>query len=471
MKEANATGRLLFLAEEFDVFECQGSDGESYETKLASLEDEGYECNVIKSGEDILCISSTKKNSKGRINKKVSVSSDVFANIISADPTENKMHILWMLTVFTRFVKLGDNENIMRATRFVTEDLPQANSYLKLFEENKKKKRFKELCLSNYSLRGITDPTNINQYKSLSQLFDAVDPFILREPSDVEKAMQKFVDAGQAIIPFKDRKFTLFIPKTVDANVIFDKFSNWCTAKIGNGMFKKYTRENRKPNGDYSDIYIIVNNKFFSGESDEMYQIHFETNQLRDRSNGANKSIYEPVLSESEGLTNFFYEELMGLAKSFKGNQDKNRYIKFLVEFGFSDSFFEIYEEDIPSIKIIDMNIPKLPNLERFSNLDQFIMMNTNLVDLHPSIGSLKNLELLVLSNNRIKNIPTEISGLKNLQFLNLTNNPIKYIPDEIAYLDKSNGGSLHRLCISEHEIGSENLKKLKKLLPKTLIN
>ena len=90
------------------------------------------------------------------------------------------------------------------------------------------------------------------------------------------------------------------------------------TAKVGNGMFKKYTRENKKPNGNYSDIYIIVNNKFFSGESDEMYQIHFETNQLRDRSNGPDKNIYEPVLSESEGLTNFFYEELIEFASSFK---------------------------------------------------------------------------------------------------------------------------------------------------------
>ena len=138
----------------------------------------------------------------------------------------------------------------------------QANVYLILFEDNKRKRKFKELCESSYSLKHVSDPTNINQYKSLSQLFDAVDPFIEREPSAVERTMNKFVDSGQALIPVKDRKFTLYIPKTTAASVIFSKFANWCTAREGNGMFNSYTQNNKKPNGKNSDIYIIINNKF-----------------------------------------------------------------------------------------------------------------------------------------------------------------------------------------------------------------
>jgi Leucine-rich repeat (LRR) protein len=93
------------------------------------------------------------------------------------------------------------------------------------------------------------------------------------------------------------------------------------------------------------------------------------------------------------------------------------------------------------------------------------------MVELHPSIGKLTNLEMLVLTENRIKELPKEIGALKNLQFLNIIGNPIKDIPSEIAYLDKSNGGSLHRVGVREEDIGTENYQKLKKLLPTTYIS
>ena len=412
-----------------------------------------------------------KNNDKNRILKKVSVCSQVFSEMIVADPTEHKMYLQWMLNVFTRLLKNGGENDILSAIRFVSEDLPQANVYLLLFEDNKRKRKFKELCQNSYSLKHVEDPTNINQYKSLSQLFDAVDPFIEREPSAVERTMNKFMESGQAEIPVKDRKFTLFIPKTTAANVVFDKFANWCTAKDGNGMFKNYTQNHKKPNGKNSDIYIIINNKFFSGESEEMYQIHFETNQLKDRKNSQNVSIFEDVIAESEGLSNYFYEELMGMAKEFKKGIENNKYLDFLIQFGFAESLFEMFPEDTPTIRIMNRDVPKLPSLSRFKNIDQFIITKAKLVELHPSIGDLKNLEMLVLTDNRIKTLPKEIGALKNLVFLNLTGNPIKDIPFEITYLDKSNGGSLHRLGIKEGDIGEENYQKLKLLLPKTEIN
>jgi Leucine-rich repeat (LRR) protein len=90
--------------------------------------------------------------------------------------------------------------------------------------------------------------------------------------------------------------------------------------------------------------------------------------------------------------------------------------------------------------------------------------------ELHPSIGKLTNLEMLVLTENKIKELPKEIGNLKNLTFLNIIGNPIKDIPTEISYLDKSRGGSLHRIAVKEEDIGRENYQKLKELLPTTLI-
>jgi len=115
--------------------------------------------------------------------------------------------------------------------------------------------------------------------------------------------------------------------------------------------------------------------------------------------------------------------------------------------------------------------VPKLPDMSRFTEIDQLIITDAKLVELHPSVGNLTKLQMLVLTNNRIKSLPAEIGQLKELNFINITGNPIKDIPSEIANLDKSNGGSLYRLAVDEKDIGEYNYQKLKRLLPQTLIN
>jgi hypothetical protein len=464
--------RVTFLAEQFDIFENRPNTDDLIK-KIKSYEGIGYEVKSIRDiSNNVIALISTKKANNNRLSKKISVSIDIFSNMIAADPTENKMYLQWMLNVYTKFLKSDDQLDIENAIRFASEDLPQANVYLTLFEDNKRKKKFKELCLSSYSLKNISDPTNINQYKSLAQLFDAVDPFIEREPSAVERTINKFVENGQAEIPVKDRKFTLFIPKTTEANVVFDKFANWCTAKNKNGMFKNYTQNHRKPNGKYSDIYIIINNKFFENQSDEMYQIHFETSQLKDRTNSSNKKIYESVISQSEGIANFFHDELIEMAKQYKGGIESNKYLDFLIEFGFTESLFELFEEDTPYIKIINSrNIPKLPNMNRFKNLDELTIIGAGLHELHPSVCLLPKMRFMSLSNNKLRALPAEIGDMKELVFLNISGNKIKDIPTEISRLDKSNGGKLHRIGVTVDDVGEKNINKLRSLLPQTLIN
>jgi len=475
MKDSKITDRLSFLAEKFDIFDC--SSEELITEKLTILTEEGYTCKPIVTSDNVILAvlsSKLKHEDKKYITTKISVCSDVFSSMIVADPTENRIYLQWMLGVFTNFLRDGlfkGKENIETAIRFVSEDLPQAQFYLQLFEDNKRKRKFVDLCKGSYSLKHVSDPTNINQYKSLAQLFDAVDPFIEREPSAVERTLKKFVDSGQALIPVKDRKFTLYIPKTTAASVVFSSFANWCTAREGNGMFNSYTTNHKKPSGQNSDIYIIIDNKFFTGESQTMFQIHFETNQIKDKSNGQNVSIFEDVLSESEGLTNFFYEELMGMAKGFKKGIENNKYLDYLIQFGFAESLFELIDEKTPTMRFMTREIPRLPDISRFNNLDQLIICDAKMVELHPSIGDLDNLELLVLTNNRIKTLPREIGNLKKLNFLNLYGNPINSIPEEIAKLDKSNGGSLYRLAAKVDDIGEENFKRLKELLPTTDIS
>lgn len=110
--------------------------------------------------------------------------------------------------------------------------------------------------------------------------------------------------------------------------------------------------------------------------------------------------------------------------------------------------------------------MPKLPDVSRFKEVTHFVIMDSSLRELHPSIGSLKNLKNLCFSGNNIDELPSEIGRLKNLQFLNIWGNPITKIPDEIKYLDMSMGGNLKRVAVSEDDIGEANYFKLKELLP-----
>ncbi len=487
MKEINISDRLEFLATTFDVFEFEKEKQVEFGIKINELKNLGWISKFITStntGSVLAIISEKLKTPVSKTDnnplkkdvdyyiKKISISSDVFASMVEADPTENKMYLQWMLNLFTRLIKDNNvdsnKQSLAAALRFVDEDLPQANKYLTLFEDNKRKKLFKQLCKSSYTLKNIVDPTDINQYKSLSQLFESVDPFIEKEPSAVENLLKKFVDSGQALIPVRDRKFTLYIPLTLEASVIFEKFASWCTAVAGNGMFRRYTEDDKKPNGKKSNIYIIINNKFFTNESDEIYQVHFESGQIKDRKNGNNVSIFEQVINESEGLSKYFYDELMGMAKQNKKGIEENTYLDYLIKFGFAESLFEFMEIDTPSIKFMKREIPRLPDLTRFKNLDSLIITNAKLVEIHPSIGHLNKLDLLVLTGNNIKSLPKEIGLLKNLTFINLVGNPIKDFPVEIANLDTSKGGSLFRIGVKKEEIGADNYRKLKELLPNT---
>lgn len=456
------TDRLVFLAETFDVFDCSSDE---IQKKISGLVQDKYEVQTIYYEENVIALVSSRVNEKERIIKKVSICMDVFAEMISADPTNNKIYVQWMLNMFSRFMK--DVKSQAYGIRLVGEDLPQAETYLQIFEDNKRKKKFKELCVGSYSLKGVNDPTDINQYKSLSQLFDAVDPFIEKDPSVIERTIMKFSDLGKAYIPVKDRKFTVYVPLTTEASVVFSKYANWCTAREGNGMFKSYTENNKRPNGEISKIYIIINNKFFSGESDEIFQIHFESNQLKDRKNGQNVSIFENVIAESEGVANFFKEELTILAKQ-KKTVKSNPYLDYLLKFGFAETLFELLEDNTPIIKFMDRDVPMLPNVSKFKHLDQIIITGAKLKEIHPSIGDLTNLCMLVLANNKLTSLPIEIGKLKNLEFLNIKGNSIETIPNEISNLDKTNGGSLYRIVVDKDAIGDKNYNKLKELLPTT---
>jgi len=473
MGKLDVTDRLEFLAKQFDVFEHESED--DIITKCETMIEAGWEesdnlyftanGSIIKT----LGVLSKKKNKNGFTLQKISVPYDIFTDMVGADPTPNKICLQWMLNTYTKYLKSGE-DGMDEAFRFAFEDLPQANEYLTFFEANKRKKKFK--VMAQYSLKGFKDIGNINEYKNLEQLFDAVDPFIERDPSEIEGIMNKYVDMGQAEIPFRDRKYTVYMPLTTDAATIFNNFASWCTVRSGNGMFNSYTKDNRKPNGKVSALYIVMDNGFFTGDNENIYHIHFETKQIRDRSNGPNVDFYSLILSKSEGMTNYFGSELLTMAREFEGGIGGNYYIDTLIDFGFTEALFDFFDDET-SVILIDSQtsdklrrVPKIPDVSRFHSVTHFVILDSSVHELHPSIGSLNKLKNLTLAGNNIEKLPKEIGKLSNLLFLNLWNNPLVSIPDEIKFLDTSMGGKLDRIVVNKDKISEANYQKLKELLP-----
>jgi Leucine-rich repeat (LRR) protein len=109
------------------------------------------------------------------------------------------------------------------------------------------------------------------------------------------------------------------------------------------------------------------------------------------------------------------------MAKDCSQSITTNEYLRYLTKFGCSDKIFEILDYKTPTIKIIGMEIPTLPNLTKFTNLKQIILLSNRIEAIHPSIGEIKSLEVLIIAENNITELPREIGNLKNLLFLNIT--------------------------------------------------
>jgi hypothetical protein len=384
---------------------------------------------------------------------------------MESDPTPKYIYVQWVLDTYTNLLKEGSLE---KARQFVEEDLGMVKDYLTVFHTNKKKKLFKISCRRNPILP--TDPTNINQYTSLSQLFDAVDPFIVRDKSTLEADMDRYIAAGEGNIVYRDRKFTIWQPLSPDANSIMSSYSNWCTAHRGGSYFTQYTTNNKTPDGKNSKIYCIINNDVYTGDSQEVYQIHFESKQIKCRRNSSNVDIYDLVFRGNKGISEFFKNELEQNAKLLGGDINNNMYIDYLIEFGYAESYFDYIDINSTEICVNKKKIQVLPNLSKFKNVQQLLLSDLSLEEIKDGISNLSELEVLSLSDNKLKQLPKGIGELKNLDFLNIRGNVLTEIPDEISGLDSSNGGRCFRISIGKDELSKENYSKLKRLLPNVRI-
>jgi hypothetical protein len=475
MSKDKSVKRISFLAKNFNVF-----TNEDYETLNKDEENIPIVSNPYDTIDEdtVLGLYKVKRYDNGDMKiddngnpivKWVGVHEDVFIDMVQVDPTVNKIYVQWMLQTFSRYIKSGD---IIKAIRFATEDLPQAEQYLILFDSNKYKQAFARMCKGNEAFKNIDDPSNINQYKNLSQLFDAVDPYIERDVSQLEKSMQGAVRRGEATIPFKDRKFTVFCPLTKEAASLFHRFTTWCTAVVGQSNFSYYVNH-LTPYGKNSKLFVIIDHDFFYPEDDErhakdgLWQLHVETSQLMDKRDVRAKDFNTRVLDKSEGLTEYFYDVLVDLARGDSYNVNDNVYVKQLLDFGFTDILFEVMNPDVMEITFKDKQIRSLPDMSKFKYLKMLYLNRVGLESMHESLFHLPELEFISIPNNKMKTLPLGICYSNKLIAINLAGNKINELPNEIRRLDRENGGNLIRLVLDSNT-SSDVKAKAKKLLPTT---
>jgi hypothetical protein len=106
MKPVNVIDRLEYLAESFDIFEKIQTLSLWLNLKPWSLKViYHHSLKITTFDSEVIAIVSNKTTTNGKTSIKISVSSEIFIDII-ADPTVNKMYSQWILSLFSNLLKL-----------------------------------------------------------------------------------------------------------------------------------------------------------------------------------------------------------------------------------------------------------------------------------------------------------------------------------------------------------------------------
>jgi len=115
------------------------------------------------------------------------------------------------------------------------------------------------------------DKKDLNAYKTLDELYDALDPVV--KAGQAEDAKPKLPDkASDAEFLIRSKDYIALIPKTEEASCKYGAGTRWCTAATGgHNYFKSYAQR--------GDLIIIIA-KFPEGY--RKFQFHFESGSFMD---------------------------------------------------------------------------------------------------------------------------------------------------------------------------------------------
>lgn len=421
----------------------------------------------------------------GSVPTKGGMDFEVLKNIIFADPTtrvpENfdkdgasvkdmdnvkvGKYSQWMLKNFIKpelknydtdeVYEFGSEEYKKAAKEFrrlFLEDLPRYTDLLEKYE------RFKN---------SLVDPSkkNIDNVKSFEELSnlpikvgdDTVELELYRgkkvKKQDSTQAQTNFKFPGSEILQVGENYTLIKISDKGDlgskAASYFGGYhnvdrgeSNWCTSPEGSSYSNTYRQQ--------GPLYIIManNDKGSVGEvtglPQERYQIHFPSNQFKDRRN-QNFPIAEMLNGPFSDLKEHFKHEFAEGLVTKNGDTVDVSYPddaagKFIGIYGFEE-FFSSLPQTIKKLMVnnrsqepIALDIPD--SISRFKDLG-YLMLQNCVKSLPDSICQLTNLEFIGLPRNpQLVGLPACISDMadESLTFINIEgSNPNMTIPEVLA--------------------------------------
>lgn len=166
-----------------------------------------------------------------------------------------------------------------RKNQLLLEDLYKTYEYFPVFDR---------LRLSNR-----LTVKDINKYKSLAEIYEAINPFLEQELEASKGELERLIKKNQAIKLYEDERFIVIHPKTHSAGVLYGRGTRWCTTSPDTQIFENYNSKGK--------LYIIIDK-----ERKRKYQFHFETDSFADESDKLLPITFFNHMDATEGLVTFF---------------------------------------------------------------------------------------------------------------------------------------------------------------------
>lgn len=163
--------------------------------------------------------------------------SDDFDQLVQADPSQQKKYVSWLCRLYL-------------SGKLKTEDLYKATQYLDVLNRGK--------------VKGV----DVNRFKSLPELFDAVEPYLEKlSQGELDNKHRQKIDKETKVIYFGPEG-RILSPETKESSQFWGRGTQWCTAADKHCMFSHYN--------DRGPLYIIM------PKDGRKFQFHPETLQLMD---------------------------------------------------------------------------------------------------------------------------------------------------------------------------------------------
>lgn len=369
----------------------------------------------------------------------------MFNYFMEFDPSVNKEYLSWFVNLYSDLVKArpqliksnhtGENFNktvFDKEVRFF-EDFGKMAEAIESFIFLKKTN------VLTQEQKDINRFTNYNEFVAMVKPYmdsDEGDSAVHTLDHDEIKCIQNHVkfkeskkDDGspRAELVFENKEYVIVVTHNKEANVIFGKYTTWCTAGTRYGsMFDNYANRGL--------LFVLIrkgcgSKKEIKRDAKYRMQFHFESKQYMD-ANDAGINISE-FMGNNREVKAFFKEYIISkvipsMSNSNKVSNKGENVIDFLKTLGFADEIIKILKAskpthfDFSNYKIQDEYIENIGELE---TLEELQLNNCNITKLPTSIQNLKNLKALhVRSNKDIKAIPEWINTLTNLEILDVAN-------------------------------------------------